>query len=111
MSDFIVPVRYQEQGIRTGLAVQNADEKTVLVELTLLDAQGEELLGQSPVTIEIPARGHMARFVDELFSIPASPLFVGTLTAVVQSGAVAAIALEQGPEPGEFTTLPVAPLR
>ena len=59
---------------------------------------------------DFPASGHLARFIGELFPFADTDDFEGTLVVEVTGGAVAATALELGPGPGQFTTLPVAPL-
>ena len=112
LSGFVVPVRREAGGINTGVAIQNAENQTVTLELTLRNEQGVVVATQ---TIEnFPATGHLARFIggteDALFPNVDTDDFQGTLVVEVAGGKVAATALELGPLPGQFTTLPVTPL-
>ncbi len=79
------------------------------MKLTLLGKDGVEVANR---TIEgLAGRGHLAQFIDELFEGTDTSDFQGTLVVeVVGAGQVAATALELGPNPGQFTTLPVTPL-
>jgi len=104
----LIPVRRTAAGIRTGIALQNRAEGPVTVRLTLRDTSGATVAASN---IEnLPARGHIAKFVEELFP-DVTGEFEGTLSAEVTGGAVAATAIELGSKPGEFTTLPVTPIR
>jgi hypothetical protein len=55
------------------------------------------------------AKGHIAKFLSELFPDAALESFEGILTVEVSTpgGKIAGTALELGTEPGQFTTLPV----
>lgn len=107
MNGFLAPVRRTPQGINTGIAVQNTTDQPISLELSLRDNSGTEIAaGQIE---NLPAHGHLAQFITELFSnLPAS--LDGVLVVQAVGGQVAATALEQGPGPGEFTTLPVTPV-
>ena len=83
--DAIFPVRRQEGGINTGVAIRNQGEATLLVRCQLMQA------GAVLETVDIPlkANGQDARFIDQVFT--------GTNTADF-SGSVRCAA----PEPGRF---------
>ena len=107
MGGFIVPVR-SENGIDTGVAFMNPSEEEVDLELSLLDSFGEPT-GAEESMVAVPPRGHLAKFITELFE-GVEALFVGSLLARVLNGRIAAVAVELGSQPGAFTTLAVTPL-
>ena len=107
MSGFIVPVR-SENGIDTGVAFMNPSEEEVDLELSLLDSIGDPTGGDDSM-VSVPPRGHLAKFITELFEGVETP-FVGSLLARVLNGRITAVAVELGSQPGEFTTLAVTPL-
>ncbi len=122
LSAFIIPVRHIAGDIRTGIALHhtksngNDPQQTVTLELSLHDETGMEVATRS--ITDFPERGHMADFIDEIFpdffglgAQGPSNGFSGTLVVEVQGGEVAATGLELGNDPGEFTTLPVTPIR
>lgn len=106
-SAFITPVRLQN-GVRTGVAVRNTEAEAVEVTLTLYDAAGQMLASQPR---DLPVDGRIAEFANEIFSEQVTEGFLGTLTITCQECKVAAIALELGNIPGEFTALPVSPVK
>jgi len=101
----ILPARTVASGISTGFAVQNAGENAVALAIALRTAGGR-VLSETAVS-DIPPRGHFAGFVDELFPDLDLDGLESTLTIDANGGLIAAIALELGNKPGEFTTLPV----
>ncbi len=107
MGGFLVPVR-NENGIDTGVALMNPSEGEVDIELSLLDSFGDSIEGAESM-VSLPPKGHLARFFTELFESVETP-FVGSLLARVLNGRIAAVAVELGSQPGEFTTLAVTPL-
>ena len=113
VTGFVVPVRRQSGGINTGIAVHNVGEQSVGLELTLRDSQGQVVAEAN--LVDFPASGHLARFIggtgDAFFAQVDTNDFQGTVVVKVRGGKVAATSLELGPRPGEFTTLPVTPLR
>ena len=114
LAGFIVPVRRMAGGVNTGIAVQNTTDTPVELVLTL-NRTSETSPGMAEevdsVTIpDLAPRGHLARFIDELFPSVDTGDFEGTLVVRAAGGQVAATALELGPAPGQFTTLPVTPL-
>lgn len=107
VAGFVTPVRRKTEGINTAIAVLNTGNQNVTLNLSLRKG-GQEV---ATATInDLAAGGHRARFINELFSGISTDDFEGSLVVEVTDGKVAAIALEQGKEPGQFTTLPVTPL-
>ena len=110
LSGFVTPVtRSVEQGRNTGVAIASV-ESGAKVTLILRNRNGEIVSGgQTEVTLN--ANGHLARFLDQLFP-GMNAEFEGTLTAAAADARfIVGTALEVGSKPGEFTTLPVTPLR
>jgi hypothetical protein len=109
LQEFIAPVRRSVAGaFNTGVAV-HATGGAVNLKLTLRSADGQPVAGGS-ADIAIPANGHVASFISELFPAADTNNFSGTLTGTSQGGTIAATVLELGTQPGEFTTLPVTAL-
>jgi hypothetical protein len=98
-------------GINTGIAIQNTEDHPVDLLLRLVTKDGQEVAGAILQIEEFPAQGHLAAFIDELFLTADLADFNGNLIVQVQGGEVAATALELGSQAGQFTTLPVTPLR
>jgi len=90
-----------------GIAVANPRDTAVTLTFTLRDSTGVVLAG--PLAREVPARGHLAQFVTQIF--PGASGVEGTLA--VQAGApVAGIGLRyESVDRPIFTTVPVFPLR
>ena len=107
---FIAPVRRVAGGINTGLAVSNMEDHPGRLILLLRNLQGQEVAGGAKTITGVPASGHLALFINELFPEAVKGDFQGTLTVESVGGRVVATVLELGPNPGEFTTLPVIPL-
>jgi hypothetical protein len=110
MTGFITPVRRTAGEISTGVAIQNVGDKPITVELTLCDEYGEPVPNGTQILEDLPAMGHQARYIHELFPEADTDNFAGTLVVSVEGGQVAAMAIEMGSEAGQFTTLPVMPL-
>lgn len=108
--EFIIPViRTATGGLSTGVAITSAGS-TVMLNLILRRGSGDPVInGQR--TMQLPANGHMALFVEELFPSVDTHEFQGTLTVTADGGKVAATAIQIGSAAGQFTTLPVTPLR
>ena len=105
----IVPVRRRADGFNTGVAVANAGAEAATLLLTLRNSAGIQV---STVNLSLAANGHAAKFLDQLFPAANTNSFDGTLAITVTgNGKVAVTALELGNVPGQFTTLPVTPLR
>lgn len=108
---FMIPVRRVNGVINTGVAIQSAEIDPMDITLTLVDAQGMPVENGEVVLEDFPGLGHDARFIDELFTDADTEDFAGTLIVRASgNGLIAGTALELGPGPGEFTTLPVTPL-
>jgi hypothetical protein len=102
---FLTPAR--RSAINTGLALHNPGKDPVRLRLTLRSAAGVPPPGGRAL-LDLPALGHTARFIDELFGGLHLSGFEGTLgVEVMGPGEVAATALELGGAAGQFTTLPV----
>lgn len=105
--ELIAPVRRRSGGMNSGIALCNTGATPVMLELSLRNKAGEPVAFGTRTVEDFPGQGHLARFIDELFPDADLDDFEGTLTVEVSGGKVAATALEQGKQPGEFTTLPV----
>jgi hypothetical protein len=77
----------------------------------LRNKQGQPVANGTRTIENLSAGGHVARFIHELFPEASTDDFDGTLVVQATGGKVAASALELGPSPGQFTTLPVTPLK
>jgi len=84
--------------------------RSITLELTLRNPPGQEVAGGRRTIENFPARGHLAQFIHELFPEAQTDALEGTLTVSATGGKIAATAIELGPEPGQFTALPVTPL-
>ena len=94
----------QAGSTRSGLAITNAGDtvNTVTLEVTHLDGS----LAVAPKTVELPPSGQIARFIDEIFTLPDN--FSGVLR-VTSTGDVAVVGLRlRSNENGELkmTTTP-----
>ncbi|HEY3131306.1 MAG TPA: S8 family peptidase [Acidobacteriota bacterium] len=109
-SGFITPVtRSVAGGLSTGVAITSIGSPVSLT-LTLRTKSGDMVNG-GQVSLTLPANGHLARFIQELFPDADTQEFDGTLTVTAQGGNVAGTAIQLGSKPGQFTTLPVTALR
>ena len=100
----IFPVRRQEGGINTGVAIRNQGEAALLVQCHLMRA-GAVL---EAVDIPLKANGQYARFIDQVFTGTDTADFVGSVRCMVPDpGRFSAIALELDAVNRIFTTLPV----
>lgn len=113
LKGFITPVRRVAGGINTGVAIRNIGAEEVNLTLSLREGGLEVPSGS--VSETIPGNGQLVAFINQFspgvfVDPPEGPeSFVGSLV-VTSDGIIAATALEQGTLPGQFTTLPVAPL-
>jgi hypothetical protein len=116
---FVAPIETNTaQGISTGIAMMNLESTDMVVDLRLADTEGVQVAtsrldtaskaGGPAGAEELKAGGHLARFVTEFNWTPQVDFsnFSGTLTASF-SGRAAATVLKT--QPGQLTTLPVAP--
>ena len=107
LSDAIFPVRRQEAGINTGVAVHNLGEEAMEVTCELM--QGGTVLDD--VSIPLEARGQSSWFIDEAFPAADTSDFVGSVRCTAPGeGMFTGIALELDAANRIFTTLPVVPV-
>ena len=114
LSGFVTPVRRQAGGINTGVAIYNTESQPATLTLTLRDQDGTSIPNGTRSIQDFPAGGQLAQFIggggEVLLPDANMDDFEGTLVVEVTGGTIAAIALELGTQPGQFTTLPVTPL-
>ena len=114
LAGFRAPVetRSGDVAIRTGVAVMNLDGEETTLQVRLLDLEGT-VVGTGTVSSDpLPAKGHVARFLDEFkWDDPAPDLadFQGVLEVIPSNGQVAATVLRSSS--GNLASLPVAPIR
>ena len=105
--DAIFPVRRQDGGINTGVAIRNQGEAALVVRCQLMQV-GAVL---EAVDIPLKANGQDARFIDQVFTGTDTANFVGSVRCMVpEPGRFSAIALELDAVNRVFTTLPVVPV-
>ena len=107
----LVPVRKTMTGINAGIAIQNASQGSMDLDLSLRDSSGKQPPGGQARIEDLPAGGHLARFIDELFPEAETEDFVGTIAVESRDGTFTATSVELGRQAGEFTTLPITPLQ
>ena len=102
LDSFLLPVtRDLSSGLSTGFAVFNFGEQdTLKIRLNNLDGTMAD-----STDVPIAAEGHLSVFVHEIFEIGD---FVGTMR--IDGSPLAATAIQQGSQAGQFTTLPVVPV-
>ena len=104
LRDAIFPVRRQKDGINTGMAIHNREEKSVVVNCRLMK-EGAVLEEEE---IPLAANGQVARFIDEVFPATDTSDFVGSVRCTAPGeGQFTGMALELDSGNGIFTTLPV----
>ena len=107
VSDAIVPVRRQEDGLNTGIAIHNLESSPELVRCDLM----QEGVRLDAANISLAANGQDARFIDQMFTGTDTSDFVGAVRcAATGEGLFTAVALEMDPGNRIFTTLPVVPV-
>ena len=105
--DAIFPVRRQEGGINTGVAIRNQGEAALLVRCHLMRA-GAVL---DEAVIPLAPRSQIAQFIDEAFPGTDTADFSGSVRcAAPEPGRFSAMALELDAVNRIFTTLPVVPV-
>lgn len=104
---FMGPVESVGSEVRTAVAIQNLENSSVSLTLELLSRGGEREALSNPVNI--PARGRVARFVDELFADSGVDFSeFGGAVRLVSEEDVAAMMLQTRPD--QLATLPVTEL-
>ena len=107
LQDAIIPVRRQDGGINTGMALRNLSESELELSCHLM--MGGEMIEMQPVTL--PANGQSAMFIDELFDHDTSD-FTGSVRCTAPAGQAnfTGVGVEMDVMNSIFTTLPVVPL-
>ena len=107
VSNAIVPVRRQQDGLNTGIAIHNLESSPELVRCDLM----QEGVRLDAANISLAANGQDARFIDQMFTGTDTSDFVGLVRcAATGEGLFTALALEMDPGNRIFTTLPVVPV-
>ncbi len=107
VSDVLFPVRRQEGGITTGVALHNLESSAGLVHCDLM-REGVLLDGAS---IPLEANGQTAWLIDQAFPGADTSDFAGSVRCSAPGGDLfTAVALEMDPGTRIFTTLPVVPV-
>ena len=107
ISDAIFPVRRQEGGITTGVAIHNLESSPALVRCDLL----REGVLRDAASFPLEANGQTSWLIDQAFPGTDTSDFVGSVRCdAVGEGLFTAVALEMDPGTRIFTTLPVVPL-
>lgn len=106
-----MPSALPRAAINTGVALTNPGDQQIGVTMRLRGTDGQQVPGGLH-TLALAAGEHLAQFVDELFPNADLTGFEGTLTVTTGSlnALLVATALELGPQPEQFTTLPVTPI-
>ena len=107
VSDALFPVRRQEGGITTGVALHNLESSPGLLRCDLM----REGVLLDAASIHLAANGQDARFIEQMFTATDTSDFVGAVRCdAVGEGMFTAVALEMDPGTRIFTTLPVVPV-
>ena len=105
--DVIFPVRRQEGGINTGVAIRNKGEAALMVRCQLMQAGAV----REEAVIPLAPRGQIAQFIEQVFTGTDTSNFTGSVRcAAPEPGRFSAIALELDAVNRIFTTLPVVPV-
>ncbi len=95
-----------DETVDTGIAVTNLESRAIVLTLTLRNPAGVLL---ATTTVELPALGHLAKFVGE-FAGWNPTLDLTTFTGILRvsfEGRVAATVIQT--RPGQFATMPIVP--
>ena len=107
ISDAIFPVRRQEGGITTGVAIHNLESSPALVRCDLM----REGVLRDAASFPLEANGQTSWLIDQAFPATDTSDFVGSVRCdAVGEGRFSAVALEMDPGTRVFTTLPLVPL-
>ncbi len=107
VSDALFPVRRQEGGITTGVALHNLESSAGLLHCDLM-REGVLLDGAS---IPLEANGQTSWLIDQAFPDTDTSDFAGSVRCSASGGDLfTAVALEMDPGTRIFTTLPVVPV-
>ena len=107
VSDALFPVRRQEGGINTGVAIHNLESSPGLLRCDLM----REGVLLDAASIPLEANGQTAWLIDQAFPAADTSDFAGSVRCdAVGEGRFSAVALEMDPGNRIFTTLPVVPV-
>ncbi len=107
VSDVLFPVRRQEGGITTGVALHNLESSPGLVHCDLM----REGVLLDAASIPLEANGQTAWLIDQAFPATDTSDFAGSVRCdAVGEDLFTAVALEMDPGNRIFTTLPVVPV-
>ena len=107
ISDALFPVRRQEGGITTGVAIHNLESSPGLVRCDLL----REGVLRDVASIPLEANGQTSWLIDQAFPAADTSDFVGSVRCdAVGEGIFSAVTLEMDPGTRVFTALPVFPV-
>ena len=107
LSDALFPVRRQEGGINTGVALHNLESSPGLLRCDLM----REGVLLDAASIPLEANGQTAWLIDQAFPGADTSDFAGSVRCdAVGEGLFSAVALEMDPGNRIFTTLPVVPV-
>ena len=108
LSDALFPVRRQEGGINTGVALHNLESSPGLLRCDLM----REGVLLDAVSIPLEANGQTSWLLDQSFPAADTSDFVGSVRCdAVGEGLFSAVALKMDPGTRIFTTLPVVPVQ
>ncbi|MDA2923775.1 hypothetical protein MYX65_03795, partial [Acidobacteria bacterium AH-259-L09] len=110
VAGLILPVRRDAETKVNTQVVVSSTQQEVTLKLALRNANGIEVPGGT-AQVQLPANGHIAGFIDQLFPDADTSSFQGTLTLTSAGGTIAVLALQMGSEPSELMTLPVKQLQ
>ena len=106
--DAVFPVRRQEAGINTGVAIHNLESSAEIVRCELM----REGVLRDAVSIPLAANGQSSWFIDAAFPAADTSDFAGSVHCdAAGPGMFTAVALELDAANRIFTTLPVFPTR
>ena len=106
--DAVFPVRRQEGGINTGVAIHNLESSPEIVRCELM----REGVLRDAASIPLAANGQSSWFIDTAFTAADTSGFAGSVRCDAEGpGMFTAVALELDAASRIFTTLPVLPVR
>ena len=107
LSDALFPVRRQEGGITTGVALHNLESSPGLLRCDLM----REGVLHDAASIPLEANGQTSWLIDQAFPAADTSDFAGSVRCdAVGEGLFSAVALEMDPGNRIFATLPVVPV-
>ena len=107
VGDALFPVRRQEGGINTGVAIHNLGEEAMEARCELM----REGVLRDFVSISLEANGQTSWLIDQAFPAADTSDFTGSVRCdAVGQGLFSAVALEMDPGTRIFTTLPLFPV-